>query len=315
MEVENFSDIPILNRMVLELICQILKSFGSLVRIKRLTLQKKLKEMLFVQSVIEYFSSLTVVRIIDVLLVLYLLYELYNFIKGTAGINIFLGIIAVYLIWKLVIYLKMPMLSEILGQFISVGVIAIIIVFQQEIRKFLLLLGNPRFMHNKTRRRFLFWKFSIYQDTTLDIVTLINAVRKMSASKTGALIVLTRKNELEDIVLTGVRIDAEISEQLIENIFFRNSPLHDGAVVISENRIVAAKCILPVSDNEELLQDMGLRHRAALGISESTDAVVIVVSEQTGNIAVTVGREIRTHVKPADLQDYLEMEFDSKKAK
>lgn len=272
-------------------------------------------EFTFFQPFIDYFSELSVVRIIDILLVLYLLYELFNFIKGTAGINIFFGIIAVYIIWKLVIYLEMPMLSEILGQFISVGVIAIIIVFQQEIRKFLLLLGNPRFIQNKTRRRFLFWRFSIYQDTSLDTAPLINAVRKMSSSKTGALIILTRKNELEDIILTGVKIDAKISEQLIENIFFRNSPLHDGAVIISENRIVAAKCILPVSDHEHLLQEMGLRHRAALGVSESTDAIAIVVSEQTGNIAVTVGREIRTHVKPGDLAEFLEMEFVSKKGK
>jgi diadenylate cyclase len=277
-------------------------------------LQKKAMELAIFQPVIDYFSELSLVRIIDILLVLYLLYELFNFIKGTAGINIFFGIIAVYIIWKLVIYLKMPMLSEILGQFISVGVIALIIVFQQEIRKFLLLLGNPRFM-NKTRRRFLFWRFSIYQDTSLDIAPIIRAVKSMSVSKTGALIILTRKNELEEIILTGVRLDATISDQLLENIFFRNSPLHDGAVIITDNRIVAAKCILPVSDHDELPQNMGLRHRAALGISETTDSISIVVSEQTGNIAVTVGREIRSNVKATDLAEYLEMEFVSGKKK
>ncbi len=265
-------------------------------------------ELTIFQPVVNYFSELSFVRILDILLVLYLLYELFHFIKGTAGINIFFGIIAVYILWKLVIFLKMPMLSEILGQFISVGVIALIVVFQQEIRKFLLLLGNPRFM-NKTRRRFLFWKFSIYQDTALDIPLLIRAVKNMSAARTGALIILTQKNELDEIVLSGVKIDAEISDQLIENIFFKNSPLHDGAVIITNNRIVAAKCILPVSDHDELPQNMGLRHRAALGISEITDAIAVVVSEQTGNIAVTVGREIRSNVKPADLAEYLEMEF------
>ncbi len=268
----------------------------------------------FFQPFIDYFTNLSPIRIIDLILVLYLLYELYNFIKGTAGINIFFGIIAVYLIWKLVIYLEMPMLSEILGQFISVGVLAIIIVFQQEIRKFLLLLGNPRFM-NKTRRRFLFWKFNIFQDSSLDIESLLKAVKGMAESKTGGLIVLTRKSELEDIVLTGVKLDAIITEHLIENIFFKNSPLHDGAVVISENRIVAAKCILPVSEQEDMPDGTGLRHRAALGISESTDAVVIVISEQSGAISLAVGNELRTSLKGQQLKDYLTTEFSASKRK
>lgn len=293
---------------------EIIQKKPERINIKQLTLQKKFMELTIFQPVIDYFSEFSFVRIIDIILVLYLLYELFNFIKGTAGINIFFGIIAVYIIWKLVIYLKMPMLSEILGQFISVGVIALIIVFQQEIRKFLLLLGNPRFM-NKTRRRFLFWKFSIYQDVSLDIPVIIRAVKNMSFTKTGALIVLTRKNELEEIVMSGIKIDAIISDQLLENIFFRNSPLHDGAIIITDNRIVAAKCILPVSDHDELPQNMGLRHRAALGISEITDAITVVVSEQTGNIAVTVGREIRSNVKAADLAEYLEMEFTAGKKK
>lgn len=268
-------------------------------------------DITILQPIIDYFAEMSLIRIIDILLVLYLLYELYNFIKGTAGINIFIGIIAVYLIWKLVIYLQMPLLSEILGQFISVGVIAIIIVFQQEIRKFLLVLGNPRFM-NRTRRRFLFWRFSILQDIDLDISAVLKAVKNLSASNTGALIVLTRKNELEDIVLTGIKIDAQISNQLLENLFYKNSPLHDGAVIITDNRVVAAKCILPVSDREDLPQSLGLRHRAALGLSEVTDAIVIVVSEQTGHIAVAVGGELTTQVKPADLMEFLEMQFIQK---
>jgi diadenylate cyclase len=133
----------------------------------------------------------------------------------------------------------------------------------------------------------------------------------MSLRQTGALIVLTRKNELEDIIETGVKIDAYISEELIENIFYKNSPLHDGAVVITDNRIVAAKCILPVSEKEELPQGIGLRHRAALGLSEYSDAIVIIVSEQTGNIAMAVGDELRTDVKFSDLSDYLKKEFQS----
>jgi len=262
------------------------------------------------QSVIDYFSGMPVVRIIDLLLVLYLLYELYNLIKGTSGINIFFGIIAVYLIWKLVIYIQMPLLSEILGQFISVGVLAIIIVFQQEIRKFLLLIGNTRFM-NKTRKRFLFWKFNILQDSNLNIAPLTSAIKKMALSKTGALIVLTRKNELEDIVLTGVEIDSCVTDQLIESIFFKNSPLHDGAIIISNNRIVAAKCILPVSDREDIPRGFGLRHRAALGLSETADAIVLVVSEQTGNISIAIGNELIRAVTFAELKDILNAEFST----
>jgi diadenylate cyclase len=266
------------------------------------------------QPILDFFTNLSVVRVIDILLVLYLLYELYNFIKGTAGINIFFGIIALYIIWKLVIYLEMPLLSEIMGQFISVGVIAIIIVFQQEIRKFLLLLGNPKFI-NKTRRRFLFWRFTILQDNTLEITPLIRALKSMSATKTGALIVLTRKNELEDIVNTGIKVDSYISEHMLESVFYKNAPLHDGAIIITDNRIIAAKCILPVSDNEKLPQNAGLRHRAAMGISEVSDAITIVVSEQTGKIAVAVGGELRTEVLTSDLREYLELEFAPKKQK
>jgi diadenylate cyclase len=172
----------------------------------------------------------------------------------------------------------------------------------------LLLLGNPRFM-NKTRRRFLFWKFNILQDANLDIAPLLHAVKNMSLSKTGALIVLTQKNELEDIILTGVKIDSYISEQLLENVFFKNSPLHDGAVIISQNRIVAAKSILPVSDREDLPEGVGLRHRAALGLSESTDAIVIIVSEQTGSIAVARGNDLIKPVSPAQLKEMLATEF------
>lgn len=248
------------------------------------------------------------IDIIDILLVLYLLYELYNLLKGTAGINIFLGILTVYLLWKLIVFLEMRMLSEILGQFISVGVIAIIIVFQQEIRKFLLLLGNAKFI-NKKRKRFLFWRFNIAQDSKLNIDELCKAVRQMSMSKTGALIVLTRNNQIEDVLITGTPIDAIVSDQIIENIFFKNTPLHDGAIIISDNRIVAAKCILPVSDWDGMPENLGLRHRAAVGITEVSDAIAVIVSEQTGEISVSRKGEIRTNIKVLDLKEILRSEF------
>lgn len=266
----------------------------------------------FFQPVADYFLGLSIIGFIDLVLVLYLLYELYNLIKGTSGINIFFGIIAVYLLWKLVIYLKMPMLSEILGQFISVGVLAIIVVFQQEIRKFLLLLGNPRFI-NKKRKRFLFWKFNILQQESLDIEVLMRACKSMAASKIGALIILSGKNDLDGIVATGTKVDAILDDQLLENIFFPNSPLHDGAVIVSDNRIVAAKCILPISDFQGFPDDYGLRHRAAVGISEVSDAIAVVVSEQTGDMALAVGGELKTKMKPADIIEFLEDEFSKAK--
>jgi uncharacterized protein (TIGR00159 family) len=260
----------------------------------------------------DFINYINIIRVIDILLVLFLLYELYNLIKGTAAINIFLGLLAIYAIWKLVIYLKMPLLSEILGQFIGVGIIVIIIVFQKEIRKFLLLLGNPRFI-TKSRKRFLFWRFNIIDASPLNIVSLIRAIERMSDSKTGVLVAITRKNDLEDIRLTGVKLDASISSQLLESIFFKNSPLHDGAVIIKNNRIVSAKCILPVTENiNQLPNNVGLRHRAALGLSEISDAIVIVVSEQTGEIATAIDGELNMKIDIEDLKTILYTEFPIK---
>lgn len=264
-----------------------------------------------INIIFEFFSNLRIVDVIDMLLVLYLLYELYNLLKGTAGINMFFGIVTVYLLWKLVVLMEMRMLGEILGQFISVGVIALIIVFQQEIRKFLLLLGNAKFI-NKKRKRFLFWNFNIAQEVKLNIDEVCKAIKRMALNQTGALIVITRKNQLEDIIITGVAVDAIVSDQLIENIFFKNTPLHDGAVIIIDNRIVAAKCILPVTDWEGMPENVGLRHRAAVGVSEVSDAIAITVSEQTGEISIADNGYIKTNLKVSELKDFLREEFFDK---
>ncbi len=258
---------------------------------------------------IDLFITVRLLDIIDIVLVAYLMFELYNLIKGTAAIRIFIGIVTVFLIWWLVRILEMEMLSEILGAFISVGFIALIVVFQPEIRKFLLLLGTPSFIR-KQRRRFFFWRISIGNDSPLNIDPLVKACHSMSAGRTGALIVIGGTQVLEEYIETGEKIDSRISSHLIESIFFKNSPLHDGAVIILNNRIVAARCILPVSNNSELPQYLGLRHRAALGLSERVDAIAIVVSEQTGNIALAKGSELKLNLTPAELKKILEEQFN-----
>ncbi len=253
------------------------------------------------------FIDIRLLDIIDILLVAYLLFELYRLLRGTVAINILIGIIAIFLIWKLVDALKMELLSEILGAFISVGFIALIVIFQKEIRQFLLALGTPTFL-KKRKGKILFWTFDMQYRAELDIDKIVVASQRMADARQGALIVITEKNDLRHFIETGVRIDALISPHLIENIFYKNSPLHDGAVIISGNKIVAAGCILPVSDNSNLPPRMGLRHRAAIGITEQSDAVAIIVSEQNGKISFCKEGE-RITVQPAKLKDILEEEF------
>ncbi len=249
--------------------------------------------------------------IIDILLVAFLLYALYNFLKGTVAINIFIGIVAIFLLWKVVTVLEMELLSDILGAFISVGFIALIVIFQPEIRKFLLAVGTPTYLKRK-KGKFLFWNFSFGPENDLDIDTIIVACQRMSDSREGALIVISKTNELKQFIETGEVINATISSPLIENLFFKNTPLHDGAMIISNNKIVAAACILPVSNNSELPKRLGLRHRAAVGITEVSDAIAVTVSEQTGMISYSKSGEITMRVKPASLKDYLEAEFGNK---
>lgn len=252
------------------------------------------------------FLEFNVVDFVDIFLVALLLYQLYRLLKGTAAMKIFLGILAVFFIWKIVDLLEMELLSEIFGQFISVGVIALLVVFQPEIRKFLLMLGTPNFLK---KRKFLFWKVFESGGEKMNIDAIVDACKKMSTNLTGALIVISRQNELNEYIETGQSINAEISSELLENIFFKNSPLHDGAIIISNNRIQAARCILPVSANQSLPPDLGLRHRAALGITENTDAIAIIVSEQTGYVSVCIETQLKRNVKSSQLKSMLLQEF------
>jgi diadenylate cyclase len=254
------------------------------------------------------FISLRMIDIIDILLVALLLYVVFKLIRKTVAMNIFIGILAIYIIWKLVTVFQMELLSDILGQFISVGVIALLIVFQQELRKFLLLLGTPKFLPEPLTR---FFSFGQRGEQTVKARTeiLIDAVSKLSEEKMGALIILARDNKLPDMVNTGIEINGQLSVDLIRSIFFKNNPLHDGAVVIDGGRIRAARCILPVSGNKEIPAHYGLRHRAGIGITEQSDAIAVIVSEETGHCSYAIRGKLRHNVKQAELRRVLPVEL------
>lgn len=230
------------------------------------------------------FIHIRFLDVLDVLLVAFLMFQLYNFTRGTAAMRILIGIVSLYLIWLLVKAMKMELVATILGQVMGVGMIALIIVFQQEVRRFLLILGNRYFKNNKLNS--LFKTGLNFGANAKNIETIASACKDLSEEKTGALIVISKTANLRSFAEQGEIINADISSALIKSIFFKDNILHDGAVLIEHNRIIAAKCILPVSDSPEIPKSYGLRHRAALGMTESTDTVVIVVSEQTGNIVI-----------------------------
>ena len=254
----------------------------------------------------DLFIQIRIVDIIDILLVALLLFGLYRLLKGTAAISIFVGIVAIFLIWQLVNVLQMELLTSILGAFVSVGFIALIIIFQPEIRRFLFTIG-AKTQTGEIKAFRIFRRKT--QHIALDTDTICQACKSMSDIKQGALIVITRQNTLTDIVMTGVTIDAEISKPLIENIFFKNSPLHDGAMIITDNKIAAARCILPVTNNTDLPGHYGLRHRAAIGVSENNDCIVLVVSEETGNISLVKSGTITT-LQPLTMKDVLNKALD-----
>ncbi len=249
------------------------------------------------------FIEIRFLDIIDVILVAGLLFALYKMLKGTVAINIFLGIVALFLIWQVVNAFQMELLSEILGAFISVGLVALIIIFQPEIRQFLLAVGTPNFF-KKYESRFSFLTNYFKQRFDFELDGVITACQRMSEQKVGALIVVTRQNELNQYVQTGQLVNASISPTLIENIFFKNSPLHDGAMIITNNSITAAACIMPVT-KKNIKRTAGLRHRAAVGITEVSDAIAVIVSEENGNISYSVKGEIEYNIKPERLQQNL----------
>lgn len=233
------------------------------------------------------------------------MYQIYKLVRGSVAVNIFIGLTSIYLVWQIVKVLRMEMLSGILGQFIELGVLAIVIVFQQEIRKFLLFIGSTNL---KSRQNFInqfhFFKEE-NKDSSIDIQSILETCISLSKTYTGALIVLERTNKLDFLYnSSGDKVKAEVNRNLLESIFYKNSPLHDGAVVISKNTIIATRVILPVS-TQNIPKRLGLRHRAALGITEHTDAVCLVVSEETGAVSYIKEGNITTKISPIDLTEIL----------
>lgn len=225
---------------------------------------------------------------VDVFLVAILLYYIYKLVKGTVAINIFIGILIIYFAWRLTDYLNMQMLYSIFDGFMKVGIIALIVVFQPEIRKFLLMVGSTNIGGKKSF--FKNFKFLKNDDqTSTDVDAIINACNRMASTNTGALIVLERNNNLDFLTNTGDEMNILVSQPIIESIFFKNSPLHDGAIVIANNVVKATRVILPVNNEKHIPERFGLRHRAAVGITEKTDALAVTVSEETGQISYIKG--------------------------
>jgi uncharacterized protein (TIGR00159 family) len=248
--------------------------------------------------------------IIDILLVAILLYYIYRLMKESRSLNVFMGILVFVVLWLVVAQvLQMKLLGSILDKFVSVGVIVLVVLFQEEIRKFLYNLGAHQRM--RTFRRF----FSINekkqdpQKLKQVIMPIVMSCMSMSKKKVGALIVIQRTTPLDDIVATGESLDASINQRLIENLFFKNSPLHDGAMIIADGRIKAAGCILPVSHDLSIPKELGLRHRAALGITHESDCIAIVVSEETGGISVAIHSEFQLRLTAEKLESILTQEM------
>lgn len=251
------------------------------------------------------FITIRFLDILDILLVAFLLYQVYRLIKGTVAFNIVIGLFSLYLFWLIVKALDMELLGSIMGQFIGVGVLALIVVFHPEIRKFLVFVGTN---YNLNRVLSLDKLFGIGKTKTINhqqIDSLVDACVSMGKTKTGALIVIAKNTELNEQINSGVELNAKISSSLIRTIFFKNSPLHDGAVIIKGNKIVAAGCILPLTQ-KELDQALGLRHRAAVGMTENSDSLIIIVSEERGAISIAEKGEIKRRVSKDTLTQILE---------
>lgn len=251
------------------------------------------------------FITIRILDIIDIFLVAFLLYQLYMLIRGTIAINIFAGIVILYVIWLIVKALNMELLGSILGQIIGVGVLALLIVFQQEVRKFLLFIGSRYMNQRRLKIESFFFPNEKHSKSPVKIDAIVKACRNMAENKTGALIVIGRKTDLQVYADTGDIIKADTSARLLESIFFKNSPMHDGAAIIIDDKIYAVRCVLPVTDKLNVPAHYGLRHKAALGITEISDCIAIAVSEETGSISVSMTGKLSYDIGWMGLSDTL----------
>jgi len=257
------------------------------------------------------FLNFGIIDLFDIIIVAYLFYKIYMLIKGTVAINIFFVIAIIYLIWLIVRAINMQLLSTILGQFIGIGVLAIIIVFQQEIRRFFLLVYAEYLAKFNFSVENLFSRF-IETPPLVNVNAIIQSCINLSESKTGGTIVVSSGSKLSSYTNSGVKLNANTTSDLIETIFFKNSPLLDGAIIIVGDKIVAASCILPVSEVSSLPQNFGLRHRSGLGISEATNALAIVISEETGHISYFKNSKFYQNVTTKLLYQILQKDYIEK---
>jgi diadenylate cyclase len=251
---------------------------------------------------------ITILDIIDIFLVAIILFQSYRLIRGTSAFSIFIAIFFIYLFWLVVKALNMELISALLGQVIGVGVIALIIVFQQEVRRFLLIIGNRYISRSRFSLGWLLSSVGKEYGSPGEAEEIVRACETMASKRTGALIVIGRKGSLNNFSEGGEILKAKISAELLETIFFRNTPLHDGAVLIERGIILAARCPLPITDQISLPPRFGMRHRAAVGMSEYTDALIIVVSEESGFITVIDSGEIKENITANELRNILLLE-------
>ncbi|MFD1629443.1 diadenylate cyclase CdaA [Pseudopedobacter beijingensis] len=256
------------------------------------------------------FLKMTVIDVVDILLVAIIIYYIYNLIRGTIAVNIFIGFILIYVLYFVASkMLHMKLLSGILNSFVSVGLIALIIVFQQEFRRFLLSIGKNISLRNKLWMKLVFGKEEVEKNNLAKIKPIIDACKSMKQTRTGALIVFSKYFDQDVFGNTGEFVDARISKRLIESIFQKHSPIHDGAVVIAENRIKTAGCILPLTENDKLPPQFGLRHRAGIGITETSECTALIVSEETGEISYAQQGKVKMNISFTELERLLNKDF------
>jgi uncharacterized protein (TIGR00159 family) len=253
-------------------------------------------------------DSIDFVDILDILLVAVLIYQIYKLVRGTVAVNIFYGVFLIYALWLLVRAFNMQLLGSILGQVIGLGLLALLIVFQQEVRRFLLVLGT-RYFRNGTISFDNLFSFHTSKESEWNFDPIVKACEQLSKSKTGALLVMAKKSQLRAFAETGCPVDARITSDLIEAIFRKDGPLHDGGMILARNRISAARCILPVTENPNIPKNLGFRHRAGVGMSENSDSFVIIVSEETGEISYANQGRLVQNVKAKELRRVLPQVF------
>jgi diadenylate cyclase len=256
------------------------------------------------------FLKITPLNILDIILVAVIIYQLYTLIKGTIAANIFIGLALIYVIYFIVQKLQMQLLTAILGKFVDVGPIALIVIFWQEIRRFLLVVGkNASLQRNKAWWQYFFGKAEAEKNNYARIKPIIDACKSLKQTRTGALIVFAKYYDEQFYQNSCEIVEARISKRLLESIFQKTSPLHDGAVVIAENRIKSASCILPLTDKTDLPPQFGLRHRAGIGVTEANEATAIIVSEETGEISYAKQGKVKMNISFAELEKLLNKDF------